>query len=80
VQFDGAQPTTYMKGHNGSPSVLPANVAFTFGPGAVSFAKQLEQQHGGGVTFVDGITQNPAPVDCSNAFVTYSSVSPNAPF
>ena len=80
VQFDGAQPTTSMKGHNGSPSVLPANVAFTFGPGAVSFAKQLEQQHGGGVTFVDGITQNPAPVDCSNAFVTYSSVSPSAPF
>jgi len=79
VQFDGAQPTTYMKGHDGSPSVLPANVAFTFGPAAVSFAKDVEQQHGGGVTFVDSVTQSPAPVDCSNAFVTYSSVSANAP-
>ena len=79
VQFDGAQPKASMKGHDGSPSVLPANTAFTFGPGTVSFAQELEQQHGGGVTFVDSVPQSPAPVDCSNAFVKYSSVSANSP-
>ena len=79
VQFDGEQPTTYMKGHNGSPSVLPANTAFTFGPGTVSFAQNLVQQHGKGVTFAGSITESQAPVDCSNAFVPYSSVSANSP-
>jgi polygalacturonase len=79
VQFDGTQPTTYLKGHNGSPSVLPANTAFTFGPGTVSFAQNLTQQHGTGVTFAGSITESPAPVDCSNAFVKFSSVQPDAP-
>lgn len=79
VQFDGQQPTTYLKGHNGSPSVLPANTAFTFGPGTVSFAQNLVQQHGNGVTFAGSITQNPAPVDCGKAFVPYSSVLVNSP-
>lgn len=79
VQFDGAQPTTYMKGHNGSPSVLPANTAFTFGPGTVSFAEELTQQHGTGVSFAGSITASPAPVDCSQAFVKFSTVQPNAP-
>jgi polygalacturonase len=79
VQFDGAQPTTYMKGHNGSPSVLPANTAFTFGPGTVSFAQALTQQHGTGVSFAGSITESPAPVDCSQAFVKFSTVQPNAP-
>jgi polygalacturonase len=79
VQFDGTQPTTYLKGHNGSPSVLPADTAFTFGPGTVSFAQDLVQQHGNGVTFAGSITQNLAPVDCGNAFVPYSSVLANSP-
>ena len=79
VQFDGAQPTTYLKGHNGSPSVLPANTAFTFGPGTVSFAQNLVQQHGAGVTFSGSITESPAPVDCTNAFVKFSSVLANSP-
>lgn len=79
VQFDGAQPATYMKGHNGSPSVLPANTVFTFGPGPVSFAQDLTQQHGTGVSFDGSITASPAPVDCSHAFVKFSSVQANAP-
>ena len=79
VQFDGTQPTTYMKGHNGSPSVLPANTAFAFGPGTVSFAQNLVQQHGTGVSFAGSITASPAPVDCSKVFVKFSAVQPNAP-
>lgn len=79
VQFDGAQPTVYLKGHNGSPSVLAADTDFDIGPGAVSFLENLQQQHGQNVIFSGSVTENPAPVDCSNAWVKYGSVQPNAP-
>ncbi|MBT2119809.1 glycoside hydrolase family 28 protein [Dyella sp. LX-66] len=79
VQFDGAQPATYLKGHNGGPGTLPANTAFSFGPGPVSFAKSMEQKYGNGVSFGGAITQNTAPRDCSTAFVPMSSVLATAP-
>lgn len=79
VQFDGEQPTLAMKGHNGSPSALPANVDFTFGPAPVSFAVQLAKNSGKGVTLTDSVTASPAPIDCSASFVPFSSVLPDSP-
>ncbi|MEV8518780.1 glycoside hydrolase family 28 protein [Dyella marensis] len=79
VQFDGTQPTTYLKGHNGGPGTLPANTVFTLGPGPVSFAKAMEQKHGNGVSFDGAVTQSPAPRDCTSAFVPMSSVLATAP-
>jgi polygalacturonase len=79
VQFDGQQPVFSLKGHNGSPGKLPANVDFSFGPGPVSFASELAQDGGTGVTISNSVTGNPSPVDCSNAFVSFSSVLSDSP-
>jgi polygalacturonase len=77
VVFDGAQPT-FTQGHNGSSKALPAATRFTFGPGAVSFASSIVPSATNDVT-VSGAPGYSKPVDCSGAFVPFSSVIPGAP-
>jgi polygalacturonase len=79
VQFDGEQPTVALKGHNGSPSTLPANVDFTFGPRPVSFSSELTQSGGTDVTISNAVTEGAAPIDCSSSFVSFSSVLADSP-
>ncbi|GGA03198.1 glycoside hydrolase family 28 protein [Dyella caseinilytica] len=79
VQFDGEQPTLAMKGHNGSPSQLPANTDFSFGPTPVSFAGNLETKQGTGDVVTNSVNASSSPVDCSDAFVPMSSVLSDSP-
>lgn len=77
VVFDGTQPT-FLQGHNGSSNVLPAATHFTLGPRAVSFASSIAPSAVNDVT-VSGAAGSSVPVDCSGAFVPFSSVIPGAP-
>lgn len=77
VVFDGAQPT-FEAGHNGGPSALPASTHFTFGPGTVSFASEIQASVSKDVT-VTGTSGASTAVDCTNAFVPLNSVLANSP-
>lgn len=77
VVFDGPQPT-FATGNNGAPSVLPFATHFLMGPGAVSFSPLLSSSRAKDVE-VTGATGRSTPIDCSGAFVPYSSVLGNSP-
>lgn len=79
VQFDGPQPTFL-----GSPDVSgkdkPSNVHMTLGLGPVSFADKLVPDVKSRVKITNLMDGMPVPdMDCSSAFVPFSSVVEGAP-
>lgn len=77
VVFDG-EPPTFAAGHRGEKLAQPVATHFTFGPGAVSFAGAIAASPDHGVT-ISGRPGKSAPLDCSAAFVPFSSVLPDSP-
>lgn len=77
VVFDTAP--TLSKAHNGSPSASPYATHFTLDSGPVSFASLLVPSSVNDVA-VTGTPGSGSGIDCSNAFVKYSSIISQAPF
>lgn len=76
VVFDSAP--TLPKAHNGSPSGSPYAAHFTLGPGPVSFANLLASSATYDVTNTGTPGSGPG-IDCSSAFVKFSSVLAQSP-
>ncbi|KLD73060.1 polygalacturonase [Xanthomonas hyacinthi DSM 19077] len=71
-------PISFAPPHNGGPGANPAATHFSFTGGPVSFANLLtpSTQYDVQIQGQPGIGE---PLDCSNAFVPYSSVLPDSP-
>ncbi|WP_045727809.1 glycoside hydrolase family 28 protein [Xanthomonas sp. GPE 39] len=77
VVLDGGKPS-FVTPHNGGPGADPAATHFSFTGGPVSFASLLSPSRQYDVQ-LNGTPGQGEPLDCSNAFVTYSSVLPDSP-
>ncbi|WP_045761885.1 glycoside hydrolase family 28 protein [Xanthomonas albilineans] len=77
VVIDGGN-VSFAFPHNGGPNANPAATHFSFTGGPVSFASLLSPSKQYDVQ-LNGTPGQGTPLDCSNAFVTYSSVLPDSP-